>query len=78
MAWPRSPWRSRATDALPMAARGAAWSAGLTAGYGWLVRDRRVLVRVGAGVQYWGFTLDEGAGIDGLYPDVDLVVGYRF
>lgn len=72
----------RATDALPEAARGLGWSTGTTMGYGWLVFDERLLLRVGAGAQYWAFDLTDArgrtTGVRGVYPDVDLIAGYAF
>lgn len=72
----------RATDALPEAARGLGWSTGTTVGYGWLVFDERLLLRVGAGAQYWAFDVSDArgrtTGVRGVYPDVDLIAGYAF
>jgi hypothetical protein len=71
----------RAQDDLPEAKSAVGWSAGATAGYGWLLADDALLLRFGAGVQYWAFEIDDGgksAGFSGAYPDVDIIVGYAF
>ena len=71
----------RAQDDLPEKISGTGWSAGMTAGYGWLFGDDRWLLRFGAGAQYWAFEIkgDKGtAGVKGFYPDVDIIVGYAF
>jgi hypothetical protein len=68
----------RATDGLAEPATGIGWTAGITAGWGWRL-GARYLLRLGAGVQYWAFEVDDGAaGVAGVYPDVDIVVGRRF
>ncbi|HEU4407771.1 MAG TPA: hypothetical protein VFS43_21075 [Polyangiaceae bacterium] len=59
---------------------GAAWAAGAAAGYGFLLGER-VLLRLGAGAQYHAARVrggDEPPGFSGLFPHLDLNVGYRF
>lgn len=67
-----------ATDGMPEKAQGLGWSAGATVGYGWMLLEDRLLLRFGAGVQYWAFEVGDSAGVAGLFPDVDIIVGYAF
>ncbi len=55
---------------------GWGWTAGATAGLN--VEVRRLLFRVGGGAQYWAYEPEPGFGLTGFWPDVDLIVGYRF
>lgn len=71
----------RAEDDLPEPVNGVGWTAGATAGYGFLLADERLLLRFGAGVQYWAFEIEDStgtAGLEGFYPDADIIVGYTF
>jgi hypothetical protein len=71
----------RAQDDLPEPVTGVGWTAGATAGYGFLLARDRLLLRFGAGAQYWAFEIEDDtgtAGLDGVYPDVDIIVGYTF
>lgn len=72
----------RAQDALPAEERGIGWSTGATLGWGFLFGDGRWLVRLGAGVQYWAFEVTgsggQTTGVSGLYPDVDIILGFAF
>lgn len=71
----------QAQDDLPEKVKGIGWTAGLTAGYGFLLSDDRWLLRFGAGAQYWAFEIDDDtgtAGVKGFYPDIDIIVGYAF
>lgn len=70
-----------AQDQLPEQASGVGWSAGATVGYGWLFNYEQVLLRLGAGAQYWDFEVTKGgatAGVTGFYPDLDLMLGWAF
>ena len=70
----------RATDDATEELSGVGWSAGATVGYGWLWGERW-LFRLGGGIQYWAFEIEDAgqrAGLEGLYPDVDIMVGYAF
>lgn len=70
-----------AQDSLPEEATGFGWSAGATVGYGWLFNYERILLRLGAGAQYWDFEVEGSggtAGVTGFYPDVDLMLGWAF
>jgi hypothetical protein len=71
----------QAQDDLPEKVNGIGWTAGMTAGYGFLLADDRLLLRFGAGAQYWAFEIEDDAGtagVKGIYPDVDIIVGYTF
>ncbi len=71
----------RAQDDLPKSVSGVGWSAGATAGWGFLLANDALLLRFGAGAQYWAFEIDDEsgtAGLSGVYPDVDIIVGYAF
>ncbi|MCA9589631.1 MAG: hypothetical protein KC657_30200 [Myxococcales bacterium] len=72
----------RAQDKLPESASGVGWSTGTTVGWGWLFGDGRWLARLGAGAQYWSFEVTDArgrvAGLRGVYPDVDIILGYAF
>jgi hypothetical protein len=71
----------QAQDDLPEKVSGIGWTAGMTAGYGFLLADERLLLRFGAGAQYWAFEIEDDAGtagVKGVYPDVDIIVGYSF
>jgi hypothetical protein len=72
----------RARDRLPESASGVGWSTGTTVGWGWLFGQGRWLARLGAGAQYWSFEVTDArgrvAGLKGVYPDVDIILGYAF
>ena len=71
----------RATDDAPEEVTGAGWTAGATVGYGWLVLNDALLIRLGVGAQYWAFELDaepKNVGVEGFYPDIDAMVGWAF
>jgi hypothetical protein len=71
----------QAQDDLPKKVNGIGWTAGMTAGYGFLLADERLLLRFGAGAQYWAFEIEDDvgtAGVKGFYPDIDIIVGYAF
>jgi hypothetical protein len=71
----------QAEDDLPEKVNGIGWTAGVTAGWGFLLADDRLLLRFGAGAQYWAFEIEDDAGtagLKGVYPDVDIIVGYAF
>jgi len=59
---------------------GLAYAVGLSVGWTWLLGER-VLLGLGLGAQYHVVTFDGGAGFPGfagLWPTVDINVGWRF
>lgn len=69
------------TDGLREEDNRAAWSAGATVGYGWMFDYERILLRVGAGAQYWSWKLEDQSGTGGMkgfMPQVDIILGWAF
>ncbi|MEZ4233232.1 MAG: hypothetical protein R3B89_28890 [Polyangiaceae bacterium] len=69
-----------ARDGLDETASNPVWSVGATAGYGWMFDYERILLRLGAGAQYWHHEVGkrEKAGVNGVYPQVDIIAGWAF
>ncbi|MEZ4373698.1 MAG: hypothetical protein R3B07_22955 [Polyangiaceae bacterium] len=69
-----------AKDGLDDTASNPVWSVGATAGYGWMFNYDRILLRLGAGAQYWAYETgsQKKAGVNGVYPQVDIIFGWAF
>ncbi|MGE0327240.1 MAG: hypothetical protein AB7K71_02950 [Polyangiaceae bacterium] len=69
-----------ARDELDEPRLGPAWTVGATAGYGWMFNYDRILLRLGAGAQYWHYKVGDRtkAGVNGVYPQVDIILGWAF
>ncbi|MCA9644983.1 MAG: DUF3575 domain-containing protein [Myxococcales bacterium] len=69
-----------AKDGLDKTESNPVWSVGATAGYGWMFNYDRILLRLGAGAQYWAYETgsQKKAGVKGVYPQVDIILGWAF
>ena len=59
---------------------GPGWTAGVSAGYGFRL-GRRLLLRLGAGFQYWDYEVDaepENVGLKRPHIGLDLMLGYAW